>query len=112
MKCYINDIIKKSLDINNLILNNIINDTSDLLTDIMDFYTFSRIYTELIEHNNNKLIVHNNNKLIVNCGLYHSENLVKHLINYLNYKIKKQSGINKISESNHIDNICIDYFEF
>lgn len=104
IKHYKDYIIKKSIDINNIILNNIIEDTSILLIDIMDFYTFSRIYTELTEKRNNKLII--------NCGLYHSENLIKHLIKHLNYKIKKQSGINKISESNYIDNMCIDYFQF
>lgn len=102
IKKYYDVITNKSI-IDKNILDNIKMDTDNILSDIMEFYAFCRLYAELKDKKNNKLII--------NCGLYHAENIKNNIIKYLKYNIKKESGINNMSEINK-DYICVDYFIF
>ncbi len=78
--------------------------TLNLLDKIMEFYTFCLVCLEL-EQNINK-------NIIINCGLFHSENLIKMFKKILNYKIIHKHGVNKMIYASELDNICIDFIDF
>lgn len=91
--------------INKLVFHKLITNLNDLLSDIIEFYCFCRLFAELKE---NKI-----KKFVINCGLYHAENIINNIKKYLNYSIKTQNGINSLEETNHYNtNLCIDIFEF
>jgi hypothetical protein len=91
--------------INKIIFEKLVKNLNDLLSDIIEFYCFCRLFAELKE---NKI-----NKFVINCGLYHSENLINIIKKYLHYSIKKQEGINTIEETDYNNTgLCIDIFEF
>jgi hypothetical protein len=76
---------------------NLLDSINDLLDEIMEWYTVSKL---------EKLNIKNN---IIHTGLYHSENIIKLLLNKYNYRIIIYDGINKLSNDidNKITNGCI-----
>jgi len=93
------------IKINKTTFEKLMKNLNDLLSDIIEFYCFCRLFSELKE---NKI-----NKIVINCGLYHAEKLIDNIKKYLHYSIKKQNGINSLMEINQNNNsLCIDIFEF
>jgi hypothetical protein len=91
--------------INKLVFDQLISNLSDLLSDIIEFYCFCRLFNELKE---NKI-----KKFVINCGLYHAEKISNLIQKYLHYSIKIHNGINSINMINYnTENLCVDYFEF
>lgn len=91
--------------INKIIFKKLIKNLNDLLSDIIEFYCFCRLFDELKQ---NKL-----NKFVIYCGLYHAEKLINVIQKYLHYIIKKQDGINSIIDTNYNNTeLCIDIFDF
>lgn len=62
----------------------ILEDISNLCDEIMDFNTLLNIFTS-------------NKKTIIHAGLYHSNNMLKWLINSYNFKVIYKNGINQLS---------------
>jgi len=66
---------------------NILEEVSEILDDIMEFYIILNIFNE----------IHKNK--IIHTGLLHSEKLLYWLTNYYNYEIIDQKGITKIEQT-------------
>lgn len=92
-------------NINKIIFEKIITNLNNLLSDIIEYYCFCRLFSELIE---SKI-----NKFVINCGLYHAEKIIDNIKKYLHYSVKKQDGINSLIETNYNNTeLCIGIFEF
>jgi len=105
-KKYKKEFKKSSKDINKLTLKNIISDFDDLLSSILDFYCFVRIYDILSTKKQSKIVVY--------CGLAHIDEINKILTKKLNYNVKFKKGKTNIDDVSlfTMDNICIDLIKF
>jgi len=83
----INVIFKKY----NYILENI----NNILDDIMEWYTCAKIMLSIKK------------SIIIHTGLYHSENIINLLIEYYDYIIFKQEGINYLKDIDKIKDGCL-----
>lgn len=64
-----------------------------LLSNIMEWFCLALIYKKIYDSKNKK------RNFIIHAGLYHTQNIIKNLIEIYNFKIVKQEG------SNHMDEI-------
>lgn len=105
MKKYLNDLRKKYNEINKITFEIMMNDLEKILSDIIEFYCFCRLFVELKQNISNKYVI--------NCGLYHSENLINIISKYLKYSTRSEDGINKIEHiKDDESNLCITFFDF
>jgi hypothetical protein len=111
IKKYINELKKNYYEIDKITFEFMQNDIDKLLSNIIEFYCFCKLFIDL-KNNLNK-----SKKYVINCGLFHSENLINIICKYLKYTKKIQNGINKMeeTENNNVDlfvDLCVDSFDF